>query len=55
MEMRIPDKKTIAGLSFGAGIKLYKVQVGFAIAPYQVGNLSYHATLSTSLSEFGVK
>lgn len=55
MEMRIPDKKTIAGFSFGAGLKLYKFQVGFAIAPYQVGNLSYHATLSTSLSEFGVK
>ena len=55
MEMRIPDKKTVAGFSFGAGLKLYKFQIGFAIAPYQVGNLSYHVTLSTCLSDFGVK
>lgn len=55
MEMLAPDFKTVAGFSFGAGIKIYKFHVGFSLTPYQVGNLSYHVTLSTNLSEFGVK
>ncbi|NCA78640.1 MAG: type IX secretion system protein PorQ [Sphingobacteriia bacterium] len=55
MEMNVPDFKTAAGFSFGAGIKIYKFHVGFSLTPYQVGNLSYHFTLSTGLSEFGVK
>ena len=55
MEMRIPAKKSVAGFAFGAGLKLYKFRVGFSVVPYQAGYISYHATLSTSLSEFGVK
>lgn len=55
MEMGVSDWKTAAGFSFGAGIKIYRFNVGFALVPYQVGNLSYHVTLSTGLSEFGVK
>ncbi len=54
-EMNVSDWKTAAGFAFGAGIKIYKFNVGFSLVPYQVGNLSYHVTLSTGLSEFGVK
>ncbi|MDR1592690.1 MAG: type IX secretion system protein PorQ [Prevotellaceae bacterium] len=49
------NTRSIAGFSFGAAVKIYKFRAGFALTPYQVGNLSYHFTLSTALSEFGVK
>ncbi len=55
MEMAIQGKRSIAGFSFGAGVKLYKFHLGFSVVPYQTGNLAYNLTLSTSLSEFGVK
>lgn len=55
MDMKAPDFRTAAGFSFGAGVKIYKFHIGFSLTPYQVGNLSYHFTLSTGLSEFGVK
>lgn len=54
-EMKNADYKSIAGFAFGAGLKIYKFQTGFSIVSYQVGTLSYHFTLSTSLSEFGIK
>lgn len=54
-EMNVADWKTVAGFAFGAGIHIYKFNVGFSLVPYQVGNLSYHVTLSTGLSDFGVK
>ncbi len=54
-EMNVTDWKTAAGFAFGAGIHIYKFNVGFSLVPYQVGNLSYHVTLSTALTDFGVK
>jgi hypothetical protein len=53
-EMNIPDLKSIAGFSFGAGLKIYKFRAGFALTQFQVGNLTYHFTFSTNLSEFGI-
>ena len=54
-EMNVDDWKTAAGFAFGAGFNIYKFNVGFALVPYQVGNVSYHFTLSTGLSDFGIK
>lgn len=54
-EMATKDWKTAAGFSFGAGIKIKMFNVGFTLVPYQVGNLSYHVTVGTALSEFGVR
>lgn len=54
-EMATKDWKTAAGFAFGAGIRIKMFNVGFSLVPYQVGNLSYHATLGVNLSEFGVK
>jgi hypothetical protein len=51
-EMKMNGFKTMAGFSFGGGIKLYKFQVGFGMSQFQVGNYSYLFSISTSLNEF---
>lgn len=51
-EMKMPGFKSMAGFSFGGGIKLYKFQVGFGMSQFQVGNYAYQFSISTSLSEF---
>jgi len=53
-EMNINEFKSAGGLSFGAGLKISKFRAGFALAIFQKGTLTYHATISTNLSEFGV-
>lgn len=53
-ELIMPGFKSLSGFSFGAGIKLMKFHVGFAMTQYQVGNYSYNFSISTSLSEFGL-
>ena len=54
-EMNIPAFRTIAGFSFGAGLKIKMFRVGFSLAQFQSGNLTYHVTLSTDMKGFGVK
>lgn len=51
-EMKMPGFKSIAGFSFGGGVKLYKFQVGFGMSQFQVGNYAYQFSLSTALNEF---
>ncbi len=51
-EMLMPGFKSMAGFSFGGGIKLYKFHVGFGMTQFQVGNYSYQFSISTSLNEF---
>lgn len=53
-EMNIDGFKTMAGFSFGGGIKLYKFHVGFGMSQFQVGNYTYQFSISTSLKEFGL-
>jgi len=53
-EMQIDGLKSMAGLSFGAGLKIYKFRAGFSITGWSKGTLTYHTTLSMNLSEFGV-
>ena len=51
-EMAMNGFKSMAGFSFGGGVKLYKFQVGFGMTQFQVGNYSYQFSISTSLDEF---
>ncbi|MDR1585301.1 MAG: type IX secretion system protein PorQ [Prevotellaceae bacterium] len=51
-EMAMEGFKSMAGFSFGGGIKLYKFQVGFGMTQFQTGNYSYQFSISTSLNEF---
>lgn len=51
-EMKMSGFKTMAGFSFGGGIKLYKFHVGFGMTQFQEGNYSYQFSISTSLNEF---
>jgi hypothetical protein len=53
-EMNIPDFKTIAGFSFGAGVKISRFRAGFSLTSFQTGILTYHFTFSTNFAEFGV-
>ena len=51
-EMVMSGFKSMAGLSFGGGVKLYKFHVGFGMTQYQVGNYAYQFSISTALDEF---
>ena len=51
-EFKMSDYKSMAGFSFGGGIRLYKFQVGFGMSQFQVGNYSYLFSIGTSLDEF---
>jgi hypothetical protein len=51
-EMSMSGFKSMAGFSFGGGIKIYKFHVGFGMTQFQVGNYSYQFSISTSLNEF---
>lgn len=51
-EMGIEGYKSMAGFSFGGGIKLYKFQVGFGMTQYQAKNYAYQFSITTNLNEF---
>jgi len=51
-EMSMPGFKSMAGFSFGGGIKVSKFQVGFGMTQFQVGNYAYQFSISTMLDEF---
>jgi hypothetical protein len=51
-EMKMGGFKSMAGFSFGGGIKLSKFHVGFGMTQFQVGNYSYQFSVTTSLNEF---
>lgn len=51
-ELKMDGFKSMAGFSFGGGIKISKFQVGFGMSQFQVGNYAYLFSISTSLSEF---
>jgi hypothetical protein len=54
-EMIITNVRSLSGFSGGFGLNISHVRVGFAVAEYQVGSLTYHFSLTTRLSDFGVK
>jgi hypothetical protein len=51
-EMLMDGFKSMAGFSFGGGLKIYKFHVGFGWSEYTVGNDIYHFSISTALNEF---
>ncbi len=51
-ELTLSDVKTWAGISFGAGIKLSKFNIGFAASQYQKGIMTYQFSLRTGLNSF---
>ncbi|MGC3977593.1 MAG: hypothetical protein QM751_04775 [Paludibacteraceae bacterium] len=51
-EMSISGFRSMAGFSFGGGVKLYKFHVGFGMSQFQTGIYTYQFSISTSLSEF---
>jgi hypothetical protein len=51
-EMAVNGFKSMAGFSFGGGIKLYKFHVGFGTTQYLAGNQAYQFSISTALGEF---
>lgn len=54
-EMAIANVRSLSGFSGGFGFNISHVRVGFAIAEYQVGSLTYHFSLTTRLSDFGIQ
>lgn len=51
-EMKINGVRGLSGFSFGAGIKIYKFQVGFAMTQFQKGLNTYQFSIVTSLNDF---
>jgi hypothetical protein len=51
-EMKMTGFKSMAGFSFGGGVKLYKFQVGFGTTIFQTGVSSYQFSISTGLNDF---
>jgi hypothetical protein len=54
-ELNIANTRSLSGFSGGFGFDISHIQIGFAVAEYQVGNLTYHFSLSTHLSNFGIQ
>ncbi|MFL5753792.1 MAG: type IX secretion system protein PorQ [Bacteroidia bacterium] len=51
-EMALPDRKGLAGFSFGLGLKISKFQISYGFAKYHVAGNSSHITITTNLSSF---
>jgi hypothetical protein len=51
-EMTLKDVRSLAGLSFGLGMKLYKFRLGFALSQYTKSNFTYQVSLSTDINSF---
>lgn len=51
-EMNITDIKSLAGFALGAGIKIYKFRLGFALSQYTKSNFTYQVSLSTDINSF---
>lgn len=51
-EMSMNGFKSMAGFSFGGGLKIYKFHVGFGWSQFTVGNNIFHFSINTALNEF---
>lgn len=49
-EMQLKDQRSIAGLSFGAGVKIYKFSVAFAMSQYSRSNFTYQASINLDIN-----
>jgi hypothetical protein len=51
-EMKLTGARSLAGLAFGAGVKIYKFRLGFALSQYTKSNFTYQVSLSTDINSF---
>lgn len=51
-EMNITDVRSLAGFAFGAGVRIYKFHVGFAMSQYTKSNFTYQVSISTDINSF---
>jgi hypothetical protein len=51
-EMNIANVRSLAGFAFGAGVKIYKFRLGFAMSQYTKSNFTYQVSLSTDINSF---
>ncbi|MBQ2438565.1 MAG: type IX secretion system protein PorQ [Paludibacteraceae bacterium] len=51
-EMNLTNVRSLAGFAFGAGMKIYKFRLGFAMSQYTKSNFTYQVSLSTDINSF---
>ena len=51
-EMTMNDVRSLAGFAFGAGVRIHKFRVGFAMSQYTKSNFTYQASISTDINSF---
>lgn len=51
-ELRYPDKPSVVGFSFGAGLKIKKFQIGYALNKYHLAGAANTITISSRWSDF---
>lgn len=51
-ELKMTGFKSLAGFSFGGGVKISFFRIGFGMSQFQVGNSAYMFSITTSLNEF---
>lgn len=51
-EMNLTEVRSLAGFAFGAGVKIYKFRLGFAMSQYTKSNFTYQVSLSTDINSF---
>lgn len=49
-EMNLADQRSIAGFAFGAGVRIYKFRLGFAMSQLTKSNFSYQVGLSLDIN-----
>ena len=51
-ELSVPGRTTLDAFSFGAGLKIKRLKLAYALAAYTSAGTSHHITLSTDLKSF---
>ncbi len=54
-ELKAPDRTGLAGISFGAGLRIYKFHLSYGHATYNLAGASNHITITTRFSDFASK
>ncbi len=49
-EMHLKDQRSLAGFAIGAGVRIYKFRIGFAMSQYTKSNFTYQVGLSLDIN-----
>ena len=52
VELSYTDKPGLVGFSFGAGVKIKKIQISYALSSYHLAAKSNHITIAVNLDQF---